>query len=635
MDQAPSTDKDLVLTICPPFSPEIPHIGLSYLAEYMEHSGFSVDVFDISLEIYRQMSQQDRVLWKSESWPQWQHEPFIDDFWSQHEDILNDCLDRLLARGPRVVGFSVLLFNAMPSMYLIQQVRQQRPETVIIAGGPAFFRHQEDGEEQIRLFGYPVMDNPSRRKRLQGWLEDLDLVVFDEGEETLLEVMRRVQDHGDLDGIQGTGAAIDGQHRIQPPRPLIKDLSRLPYPSLRQFDLENYTGEVLPIQTARGCINRCTCCVEHHRWGHRVRMRDLESVIAEIQNAVETYSCTRFKLYDMLLNPSIRRMKSFCELLLEHELEIRWGGNMVVNEKMDADFFRLCKSAGAHTFTFGVESGSPRVLDLIGKKFSIKAAEQNLQDCHDAGIKVFINLVVGFPGETEEDFQQTLGFLFRNADNIDMLNVVRTCIIYHHTDLHKDPERFGLDQDQVELLPHYFGMRDWEDENKMDLAERDRRYQRLVDAAVRIGVGMFMDVDTYRLPPTWDLHQAVLEREDDYRWLELLRLSELAAGYPVETVITLALEHSSPKVRAGGAVLAGMLRHASVERLLKKNVCEDESDNVRETCARALGLIGKLEYAHYIEPLLQDYDNLKSALKRDLRGLYEKYIHQDKDSEDG
>ena len=614
---------DIVLGACPPFSPETPHLGIAYLDEYMNHNGFKSTVYDLSLEVYHQATGDAPLLWSAPSWKKWQEEGFADEFCVNQEPVLSLCVHEMTAGGPIAVGLSVHLFNSIITMNLIRFIKELRPGIRVILGGPAFYTKETADGPQLCIFGYPLYDNADRRKALDIWLEAADVVVLGEGEETLAEIMTRLKAGQDLDGIPGTARVRNGRHEVNPERPLIADLDSVPFPTYRNFNLDLYKGTLLPVITSRGCRNRCTFCVEHRRWRDVIRYRSPAHVVDELEHHVEHNNTTFFKGCDSLFNAKPERLAGICEEIIRRKLDIQWGGNLMVHKKMDRPFFDLCKLAGAHTFTFGVESGSPSVLRLMKKPLSIKYAERNLKDCHEAGVQAFVNVVVGFPGETEEDFQQTLGFLYRNRRNIDAANVVRTCILYHSTDIASDPGEYGLTEDQVKDLPDLYGVPNWVDKNGMDFAVRKDRHARLQEVLIEQGLLM----NKNRLPAGWAKKDEIIGDIGHWEWFGSLIDAPGTGSLPLRVMLQIAFEHPEAKVRAAAAKMVKFTRDESFVPQMVDGL-NDPSDLVREHCARALGTLGGAEHVDHLEGMLSKFDELGDSLKYDMRPLYEHFLQR-------
>ncbi len=93
---------------------------------------------------------------------------------------------------------------------------------------------------------------------------------------------------------------------------------------------------------------------------------------------------------------------------------------------------------------YGVESGSQKVLDKMGKKYTVEDAERIIKDTYNAGINVVLNLVVGFPNEAEEDFYKTLEFIRRIKDYVLFIAPGHACLILPYSYIYKNPDEFDI-----------------------------------------------------------------------------------------------------------------------------------------------------------------------------------------------
>ena len=608
---------DLLLVISPPFLPETPHLGVAHLTEYLESKGINVEVYDFSLEVYHRLPEGERYLWNTESYREWSNMAFVKRFWQRHAAVIHACTEEMLALNPVAIGFSVRLFNCLSTMRAIEQIRARRSNITIITGGTDFYSLERQGRQEVRMYGFSVFDDEKRGNLFKHWLKMIDLIVIGEGEETMLEVMSRLSRGQDLSGIPGTARFRRGQHEVNPLRPLVKDLDSLPFPTYAHFDLKRYTGDTLMMLTSRGCKNQCTFCVERHVWRNRLRSRSPDHVAAEMQYHKKHNKVDFIKAADQALNSSVPRLGKICERLADQQTNIGWGGSVIVNPQMDRPFLRLCKRVGAHTFTFGIESGSPRILQMMRKPFNLDEAEKNLRDCRHEDIHTRINLIIGFPGETEDDFQQSLGFITRNHYNISSINLLRTCLLYHDTDLAKHPEHFNLDREEVRRLPEQFAIPRWKDSAGMDIDVRRTRLSRCTDLVVELGVYL----DGQPLPPDWKRRKDVYGDPDQWSWIISLLDAWNAGPYPLDTLLKLGLDHPDQKIRAGSAKLVGLMRLERLYPELREKL-SDPVRRVQEMSARALSLIGNPDFYLALKPLLENYDKLEPPFQRDLRTMY-------------
>ena len=101
---------------------------------------------------------------------------------------------------------------------------------------------------------------------------------------------------------------------------------------------------------------------------------------------------------------AISVLKELADYLINARLNVHWSVQGVVRPDMDLDFLRRLKKSGLDGITYGVESFSENVLKKMKKKYTFEDIKKVLKNTKKADINTYINLIVGFPNETEEDF---------------------------------------------------------------------------------------------------------------------------------------------------------------------------------------------------------------------------------------
>lgn len=146
--------------------------------------------------------------------------------------------------------------------------------------------------------------------------------------------------------------------------------------------------------------------------GPRTRFRSVENVLAEVEECVKKYNFEHFSIADDTFTLNQERAIEICYGL--KKLGVRsWhcGGTRVnaVSPKM----LKVMAETGCQKVAFGVESGSPRILELIGKKITLEQVKNAFLWAREAGIR-FIegNFIIGSdPAETQEDLKMTLDLI--------------------------------------------------------------------------------------------------------------------------------------------------------------------------------------------------------------------------------
>lgn len=217
------------------------------------------------------------------------------------------------------------------------------------------------------------------------------------------------------DGTRGAPAA--------PLRPLDGAL----YPDFDDFPWDRYPNRIVPILAGRGCQwDKCTFCSDViSASGRKFRSRTLESVLVEMQVQAERYAARDFMFLDLKLNSHPAMLRGIARDLQRYVRGAQWIGTVHVDQRRDNGLSRrdlfAAAASGMRRISFGLESGSQRLLDAMRKGCSVEGNATFLKDAHDAGISVRCTMFKGYPGETAEDMEATAAFLERNARYIDRI----------------------------------------------------------------------------------------------------------------------------------------------------------------------------------------------------------------------
>ncbi len=132
---------------------------------------------------------------------------------------------------------------------------------------------------------------------------------------------------------------------------------------------------------------------------------------------------------------------------------------------MDYELLCKMKEAGFYRLEYGVESGSNEVLKAMRKIFTVETAERVIRDTYRAGIKTFVYLIVGYPQETKEYFDETKEFLKRNASYIAMIKSINPLYIMAGSEIFYHSEKYNV------VLPSKNSDREWYmgDKNTYDI----------------------------------------------------------------------------------------------------------------------------------------------------------------------
>lgn len=227
---------------------------------------------------------------------------------------------------------------------------------------------------------------------------------------------------GDL--LRFPGVALpDG--RCSRPAPPLRPLDACPLPDFSDFPWDRYPFRIIPIMTGRGCQwSRCRFCSDVvSASGRTYRSRSLGSVLAEMDEQARRYGTGNFLFLDLKLNSNPGLFRGLIEEIPRTVPGAQWVGTVHVDRRADNGLsrgeLRAAAAAGMRRISFGLESGSQRLLDAMDKGSSVEANSAFIRDAWEAGLSVRCTLFKGYPGETADDLEQTAEFLERHAPYLD------------------------------------------------------------------------------------------------------------------------------------------------------------------------------------------------------------------------
>ena len=160
--------------------------------------------------------------------------------------------------------------------------------------------------------------------------------------------------------------------------------------------------------TSRGCPFRCSYC-DQSVFGRTWRYHSAEYVLQEIVHLKESYGIDFISFEDDNFLLSKDRAMEICQKMLDHSLNIGWSCTGRANE-VDDELLPLMKRAGCKTIYIGVESGSPRILELINKRVTMDQIRRSIRLIKKYDISVTGSFILGIPSGTKKDIQKTIDF---------------------------------------------------------------------------------------------------------------------------------------------------------------------------------------------------------------------------------
>lgn len=311
------------------------------------------------------------------------------------EGFLGECLEEIYSVRPDVVGFTSLFHQHIASLSLAKRIKQQLPETCILFGGANC--EGTMGEETIRQF------------------EFVDAVVSGEGDFVFPLIVNQVLSGSvpKLDGVLTRSRAELHVLQQRPSHtPMVEDLDRLPFPDYDEYFAQRNSSSIsfttpagLLFETSRGCWwgekHHCTFCGLNGET-MRYRSKSAKRAVDEFVYLTQRYPGCSINAVDNILD--MQYFSDFLPILAQQQHGVKLFYEVKANLRKEQ--LRLLLNAGVREIQPGIESFSDHVLRIMRKGVSALQNIQLIKMCRELGIKVYYNLIWGFPGESPDDYAE-------------------------------------------------------------------------------------------------------------------------------------------------------------------------------------------------------------------------------------
>lgn len=356
-----------LLLITPPYHAGVveaagswPNLGYIYLAGQARAAGYEVSIFD---------AMTKRLGWK-------------------------EIADKIQAYKPDYVGSTGYTSSAPAGIEVLRLAKTINSSIVTIMGG--------------------IHANFMYRQILQENGDAVDFVVRGEGEETLPELLRALDNGIDPVGIAGIAFRRNGKVIVTGERLFCKNLDDL-IPAWDLVDWPDYTFYVMPgsrlglVNSSRGCVNNCSFCSQQKFWQRSWRGRSPDSFVSELELLKQEYGVNVVMLSDEYPTKDGERWQKILDLLIERQVGMYLLLETCVEDIIrDREILDKYRSAGIVHVYLGVESTEQNRLLTFNKDIKIEQSKLALDLLNRAGIITECSFVLGMPDETKETVARTV-----------------------------------------------------------------------------------------------------------------------------------------------------------------------------------------------------------------------------------
>jgi len=358
----------------------LPPLGLAYVAAVLEKNGFQVEIYDNYLL----------------------------------ERPIEEVKSEIKKRSPEIVGITCNSLSYERSVEMAKAVKEASPSSHVVVGGP-----------HASYMPQTLLQHP-----------EIDYVVIGEGEQAMLQLassIKKSEEATVVARIPGVACKINGEMIKTAPQ-FISNLDEIPFPARHLLPMRMYNRELSylsmkPVDTMsvhRGCPYRCAYCETRELWGSACRAFSPQRVIDEIQHMTETYGTKGIYFVGDNFTINKKRTSELCRLIKSNKIDSKWTCETRA-DLINKELLTEMKSAGCQTIFFGVESGSPRIQQKLNKGVDLQEVVKAFELCRQVGVQTVTSFMLGIPGETVEDMNETFRFSQKLKADWCQFNIYIAC----------------------------------------------------------------------------------------------------------------------------------------------------------------------------------------------------------------
>ena len=398
---------DCLLLIIPRVAPYGPTIGPALLKAHLQQNGFTAKVIDYNIRLYHDIANTHGKLahqiWieEDETFGQLiKYKPLYENTLKPYiKQYVKECVNL----NAKWIGLSLL---SQRSIYItssiIEEIKKVSPNQKVVIGGPGaeLYKHNKS-------------------------LIIPDQIIQGDADEAIVSLLKEEQ--------------MSEEYYY------LSNLDNLPCPDYSDVTWNDYCApRKLYITGSRGCVRRCTFCDVKYIWpkykyrpGRQIA-EEMIKLYVEHGKAInfnfdhsptggpsKNISNSYFEFTDSLINGSLKAFRELCVEMKKVNLKLRernkniiWGSQFICRsaKQMPEDVWAIMADAGCKYISIGIESGSERVRNHMLKKFTDEDMYYTFDMATKYGVIISYNIIVGYPTETEQDFNDSLTLFKRVSD---------------------------------------------------------------------------------------------------------------------------------------------------------------------------------------------------------------------------
>jgi len=237
-------------------------------------------------------------------------------------------------------------------------------------------------------------------------LTNAKTVIIGEPEQVILELCQE-KNYQEIHGIsyKKNNRIVTNEKRES------VDINKLPLPAFHLLPMEEYYYEILGdhfslFEGSRGCPFLCSYCFKS-MYNKKYRVKLPDKLISEVRYGIEKHNIKNAYFIDLEFCANKNLVTKLCDFLIKERYDFNWTCQTRF-DTIDSELLKKMKKAGCKIIHFGVESGSQRILDKIGKQASLAQMKNMMKLVKKTKIKTVCFFMFGSPTETKREMKMTI-----------------------------------------------------------------------------------------------------------------------------------------------------------------------------------------------------------------------------------
>jgi radical SAM superfamily enzyme YgiQ (UPF0313 family) len=369
---------DCIICVVPFGQEKTPSAGPSVISSVLKRFNFKTKLIDYNINLYN--SKEYKTIWNVSNWDEMLNiSAYLDTINNEKfNKLLDEWVEYLINQNSKYIAISIFSSLSFPTAFLLIEKLKKYNQKIIIGGSST--------EQFLEIL-------QTKNLKTKKIINDIDHVIIGYGEDAIIKI------------LNGTTERTIETYDI--------DFSKTPIPDYSDLDLEKYEDGSLPLCTSVGCNYNCSFCNRAEKYSYS--KKPLELIEKELDQIKYVYKKNRVDLIDNIINFNNSHLLNLCNLFQKYDIE--WWCEWRIRKNIPSEIYKKMKESGCYFVAVGIESGSEKVRKHMRKFFTKEMIIDNLKNFSLNNINIKIQLIVGYPNETNEDFQLTVDLIYELIEN--------------------------------------------------------------------------------------------------------------------------------------------------------------------------------------------------------------------------